>query len=191
MKEANPSVLRHLPNALCILRILLAAPIAWLIMGEHAQAAAGLFVVAAASDVVDGWLAKRFHWQSQLGGWLDPLADKTLVMAACVALAAHGEIPAWLLALIVLRDVVIVSGAITFHFRYAPLNAAPTVIGKLTTFVLVALVVLLLVDNAYGSVPSWLTQTLIGVCALLLVASGFDYVRRWAAKARRLQGNHS
>lgn len=186
MTEPALSPWRHLPNALTILRLVMALPIAMLVVADQGVLAMTLFMAAGASDAVDGWLAKRFGWQSQLGGWLDPLADKALVLSVCIALMLHGDLPYWLVGLIVIRDLVIVSGAVTFHFNYAPLHAAPTLVGKLTTLTLLVLVVLLLWHNISGGVPAWLLDGLVYVCAAMLLISGIDYVRRWSAKARTL-----
>lgn len=180
------SRLRHLPNALTVLRLLAALPIAALIVADESVAAMSLFIAAGASDGIDGWLAKRYGWQTQLGGWLDPLADKALVLSVCTALMLHGDLPLWLYALIAIRDLVIVSGAVAFHFSFAPLHAAPTVLGKLTTLAMLCLVVTLLWRNIGAGVADLLVDGLIYVCAALLLASGIDYVRRWSAKARQI-----
>ncbi len=164
----------------------MAAPIALLVVADESRWALALFIAAGATDGLDGWLAKRFHWQSQLGGWLDPLADKALVLAACIALALHGDLPYWLLALIIVRDALIVGGAVAFHFNFAPLHAAPTLIGKLTTATLLLLVVTLLWRNVAAGVPAGLVHGLVYLSTAMLIASGADYVRRWSDKARRL-----
>ena len=184
------SKLRHLPNALTILRLLMAVPIAVLVIAHEGTWAMSLFIIAGLSDGLDGWLAKRYHWQSQLGGWLDPLADKTLVLSVCIALAIHGDLPFWLLGLIILRDLVIVAGAITFHFKFAPLHAVPTLIGKLTMVALITMVVALLWRNVDGPISVWLIDGLTYLVAALLLVSGFDYVRRWSAKARLLRAHN-
>jgi len=186
---APHSKLRHLPNALTILRLLMAVPIAVLVITHESTWALFLFIAAGVSDGLDGWLAKRFNWQSQLGGWLDPLADKALVLAVCIALTVHGDMPYWLLGLILLRDIVIVAGAITFHFKFAPLHAAPTLLGKLTMVALITMVVALLWRNANGSIIPELVTGLIYLVATLLIASGIDYVRLWSAKVRFLQSH--
>ncbi len=191
MPDLSRSRLRHLPNALSVLRLLMAVPIALLVVYDESVLAMALFITAGATDGIDGWLAKRYHWQSQLGGWLDPLADKALVLSVCIALTAHGDLPYWLLGLIAIRDLVIVSGAVAFHFNYAPLHAAPTIVGKITTAALLLLVVLLLWQNVQAQIPAWLIETLILACAGLLLVSGVDYVRRWSIKARRIGDRHS
>lgn len=180
-----------LPNALSLLRLLMAVPIALLVLADQGTLAILLFITAGATDAMDGWLAKRYQCQSQLGGWLDPLADKALVLSACLALAIHGDLPWWLLGLIAIRDLVIVSGAIAFHFNYAPLHAAPTVVGKITTATLLLLVVMLLWRNVQPHLlPAWWINLLILTCAGLLLVSGVDYVRRWSTKARQLGKPH-
>ncbi len=181
-------MLRHLPNALTLMRLIAAVPIALLIAHEHAGPALWLFLAAGVTDVLDGFLAKRFGWITRLGGWLDPLADKVLIICATAALAWHGDLPLWLFALIAMRDVVIVGGAVAFHFNYAPLRAAPTLIGKMTMLTQVLMVLLLLVANAYPLlIPALAESAAFAITAALLVASGIDYVRRWSRKARRLK----
>jgi cardiolipin synthase len=191
MSPSSRSPWRHLPNALTILRLLMAVPIALLVVAGDNVLAMALFIAAGATDAIDGWLAKRFAWQSQLGGWLDPLADKTLVLAVCFALALRGDLPYWLFAVIAIRDVIIVSGAVAYHFNFAPLHAAPTLVGKLTTLALLCLVVVLLWRNVSDVVPIWLVHALVYLSVAMLVASGADYVRRWSVKARKVSSQKS
>jgi cardiolipin synthase len=191
MKPPSRSPWRHLPNALTILRLLMAAPIALLVLAGDSALAMALFIAAGATDAIDGWLAKHFGWQSQLGGWLDPLADKALVLAVCLALALRGDLPYWLFGVIAIRDLVIVSGAVAFHFNFAPLQAAPTLVGKLTTLILLSFVVILLWRNVSDVVPVWLVHTMVYLSVAMLVASGVDYVRRWSAKARKVSRQKS
>lgn len=183
---ASLNAWRHLPNALTLLRLLAALPIAALAAVGEARLALWLFAAAGISDALDGWLAKRNGWQSRLGGLLDPIADKTLVLALCAALAWHGDLPWWLLLLVLLRDAVIVSGAVCFHLRYAPLEAAPSVLGKLTTLGLVLLLSALLAHNAYPQLMPASHPAVFFLVAGLLLASGTDYVLTWSAKARQI-----
>src|SRR5512135_3570468 len=118
--------LRHLPNLLCVLRILLVYPCAvWLLQQRYAEVMA-LFALAAFTDGLDGFLAKRFNWTSELGKHLDPLADKLLLMTVFVCLSIDGLVPWPLTALVLLRDLVIVCGAITYRTLFGPLNGNPT-----------------------------------------------------------------
>jgi len=87
------TLLRHLPNLISMLRILMVPPVAWLIVEQHYALALGLFVVAGVSDGVDGFLAKHYGWTSRLGSILDPLADKLLLSVSFVTLAWLGHLP--------------------------------------------------------------------------------------------------
>src|SRR3974390_2198516 len=102
--------MRHIPNIISVIRILLVVPIV-LALAEHNFArTTALFAVAAVSDAVDGLLAKRFGWQSELGGVLDPIADKLLLATVLIALSMLKLVPLWLMAAAVARAGVIVSG---------------------------------------------------------------------------------
>ncbi|MGD1976783.1 MAG: CDP-alcohol phosphatidyltransferase family protein, partial [Gammaproteobacteria bacterium] len=102
---------RDIPNALCVLRMLLVAPVVWLLLaGEYAWVLV-VFFLAGFTDGLDGFLAKRFDWRSRLGGILDPLADKLLLVTSFLTLGYIGLAPVWLLIMVVARDVIIVSGA--------------------------------------------------------------------------------
>jgi cardiolipin synthase len=176
--------LRWLPNGLCVLRMLLAPPTAWLLLQGEYWATLLVFFVAAVTDAADGYLAKRFHWETELGKALDPLADKLLLVTAYVTLAWLGLIPVWLAALVVVRDVVITGGAITYRVLYGPITgAAPTLISKINTLVQIAYVFAVVGSAAVG----WSMQTAINVAdwlvAITTVSSGVDYVMTYGRRA--------
>lgn len=178
--------LSWLPNAITLLRLFASGPLAWLILdGEHALA---LIVAALAgvSDAVDGILAKRYGWQTRLGGLLDPIADKLMLFAVFIALSIVDEMPWWLTLVAVGRDVVIVAGAVVYHVFVQPLEAAPSRLSKATTVLQIVLALVLLVHGLDAiDVPELLRVTLIWATAALTVASGIHYVVFWGAKARR------
>jgi cardiolipin synthase len=178
--------LSWLPNAITLLRMALAAPLAWLILrGDHASA---LLVasVAGISDAVDGLLAKRYGWESRLGGFIDPLADKLLLLACFVSLGVVGELPWWLVGVVVARDVIIVAGAVAYHHLVGALVAAPSRLSKITTVLQILLVLLVLAGGLHAvDLPEGLvTAASIGVAGLTM-ASGLHYVVTWGARARR------
>lgn len=178
--------LSWLPNAITVARMLLAPPLAWLILEGRHGAALLLAAVAGLSDAVDGLLAKRFGWQSRLGGLLDPIADKLMLLACFVALGIGEELPWWLVALVVARDAVIVGGALAYHRLVGPLQAAPSGLSKVTTATQIGLVLLVLVDGLDGiALPAWLDAGAVLLVAALTTASGLHYVTTWGAKARR------
>src|ERR671910_1820756 len=122
--------MRHIPNALCILRMLLVVPVGWLLFTDNYRVTLLVFAFAAATDGLDGYLAKRFGWTSELGKLLDPLADKLLLVSMFIVAAWIGLVPTWLTAAAVARDVLIGLGALVFHFWFGPLRGRPTIISK-------------------------------------------------------------
>jgi cardiolipin synthase len=176
--------LSWLPNAISLLRIALIAPILMLIFdGEYGWALA-LFFLAGFSDGVDGYLAVRFDWQTRLGGLLDPTADKLLITGMFVTLAWIGQIPVWLAVIVILRDVVIVLGALAYNFLVKPVPGEPTRISKLNT-ALQMLFVLFVLSRAGFGWPDQITITILGAAILVtVVISGVDYVWSWSRRAR-------
>ncbi len=172
-----------IPNYISVLRALAVAPIIGLLLYGQFDWALAAFVLAGLSDGLDGWLAARFGWRSALGGILDPLADKLLLVGSFLALWWIGQAPGWLLALVLLRDVVIVLGATAYHFRVAPLRAAPTLLSKLNTVVQLAYVCGIITVTAFDwRLPALVWLGTAAVTATTL-ASGLHYVVVWGRKA--------
>ncbi len=183
---ATQSPWRHLPNALTVLRMLLVAPLTWLILAGRYDAALLIAAVAGLSDALDGWLAKRFGWQSWLGGVLDPIADKLMLIGCFVALGLIGAHPAWLTALVVGRDLVIVAGAAAYHVLIGLITAQPTLLSKFTTCVQIGYVLAQLVHRtSWLELPTDLLRAGIGLTAAVTAASGVQYVVVWSGKALR------
>lgn len=176
---------RYLPNALTVLRLALVAPVAVsVLMGEEGIALT-LFLIAGVSDALDGPLARRFRWQSHVGGLLDPLADKALVGGTFLALALAGRLPWWFLGVVLLRDLVITGGATIYRLRIGPFRAEPLLIGKLTTLALLGYAFVLLLPWADPVQRVALTQGLLVLCTGLAIVSGAAYVVVWGQQARR------
>jgi cardiolipin synthase len=176
--------LRQLPNVITALRIALIPPILWLIvLGDYGLALA-LFVVAGVSDGVDGFLARRFGWRTRLGSFLDPLADKLLLIGTYVVLGMQGYLPWWLALLVVARDLIIMGGALAYHLLTRALHMAPTLISKLNTFLQLALVVVVMLDLAVLDLAPFYTTALVWAVAVTTVLSGAVYVYVWAGKAQ-------
>jgi cardiolipin synthase (CMP-forming) len=178
----------QIPNLLTALRLLL---IPWILLALAQSAfrlAALLLAIAALSDGLDGFLARRYGWQSRLGGLLDPLADKLLVNALFLGLWWGGFLPGWLPLLVLLRDLVIVGGAAAYHWRIAPLQAEPSAISKACTVAQLGFLWLAIVDLALdrSSSPWWPYG--VSVLVGLIAASGIDYVWRWSRRARKAGG---
>jgi len=165
-----------IPNILTSLRIL-AAPVAGVaILWGHLEVALALFVAASITDGLDGLLARVLHQQSRLGAFLDPLADKSLLLSCYVALAYVGKAPAWLTATIVVRDVLIVSAVYLIYRRIGRFTMAPSLPGKLTTFLQMATAAALLVEGWRApAIPFPLTPLYVAT-ALATVVSGVHYI---------------
>lgn len=178
--------MRHIPNLLTVLRMLLTVPLAWLLHFGRYDLALLIAVIAGLSDALDGYLAKRFSWQSQLGGLLDPVADKLLLIACFVGLANVGALPCWLAALVLGRDLVIVAGAVAYHNLVGPLTAEPSQLSKLTTALQILLVLATLLHlSRFAEWPQWFNLGLRGAVTLVTLSSGIDYVVRWSLKTWR------
>ncbi len=182
--------LRLLPNALTLFRIVAVIPLVVLLFIGEFRSALILAFVAGFSDLIDGFLARRFNWQTEFGGMLDPLADKLLMLAATVSLTILGHLPLWLVALVVLREVIIVGGGLYYHYRIEPVTASPTWLSKFNTFLLVALVLLVLLRLSGWMPPVDIETWLVPAVAATTIASGLHYVWIWSDKAKQANIAH-
>lgn len=182
--------LSQLPNVITLLRILLVAPIAWLLWQMRYPEALVLMAIAGASDAVDGLLARRFDWGTEFGALADPLADKLMVVAVFLTLTVQGVIPMWLVALVVGRDAIILAGAGVYRLWFHELSMSPTLISKVNTAVQILVLLLVLFGLCGFGAPSELALAAADpwcfyLVAALSVASGVDYVVTWSLKAWR------
>jgi len=175
--------LRHIPNALCVLRMLLVVPVVWLLAAGEYRTTLWLFAFAAASDALDGFLAKRYGWTSELGKILDPLADKILLVGVFIALAVLGLVPVWLAMTAVVRDVTITAGAIIYYWLYGYPHGRPTAVSKLNTLCQILYLLLVVATSALGL--SWETAAIVlgALVFVTTVVSGLDYVITYTFKA--------
>ena len=173
------ALLRQAPNILSALRLVAAPIAAFLILYGVDVAALCVFVFAGLSDALDGFLAKRFALTSRFGAWLDPAADKLLMLASFVTLSMVGEVPLWLTALVIGRDVAIVVGVGLARLLEAPLRIAPLTIGKASTVVQVVYVALVLLQLAANlSLPRLVFAGTLAVAVFTLL-SFFAYAYVW------------
>jgi cardiolipin synthase len=173
----------NLPNALTLLRLVLVPFLVYLLHdGAYAMALA-LFAFAGLTDAVDGYVAKHFHQETELGKFLDPVADKALVVALYISLTWLGWIPFWLMVAVVARDGIIVVGALGFQYLTGALEMAPTVLSKANTAFQLGYVALVLLDAAAAMDLAGWRKLLAGVVLVTTVASGLQYVLVWLRKA--------
>jgi cardiolipin synthase len=163
--------------------MLLVVPIALALVHRQFNTALALFAVAAASDAIDGFLAKRCGWQSPLGAILDPAADKLLLATLFVLLAVLGLVPPWLAAVAVGRDVVIVLGAIAFRVCIGPLEMRPSAISKQNTLCQAAFILCVTAKQGLAMPPGWVLTMLGSLTFVIAVISGIDYVMRYGRSA--------
>ncbi len=175
----------NLPNAITLLRIAAVPVIAWLILQRLWGPAFWLFLAAAVSDGIDGFIARRFNLMTQLGAALDTVADKALGVVTLVMLTLEETIPMWVTIAILLRDSVIVLGALSYRGLAGHIEIHPTWLGKTHMFAEFALLALVLGGLAgILAMDAWRMPLFVAVFAIA-VASGIQYVWIWGAKARR------
>jgi cardiolipin synthase len=180
--------LRQIPNLITLIRILLIVPIAVSLVHAQLDTTLALFAIAAASDALDGFLAKRFGWQSVLGSILDPIADKALLATVFVTLAVLGLVPLWLMAAALARDVIIVAGAAAYRLLIGPLTAQPSLVSKLNTLAQAAFVLCVVARAAFSQPPSWVETGLGALVFATTIVSGIDYVMTYGRRAAAARG---
>ena len=183
-------MLSQLPNAISILRILLVFPTAWLLWSGSYVEALVLMAIAGTSDALDGWLARRFDWISELGATLDPVADKLLVAAMFVIFTLQGHLPLWVALIVLGRDLIILAGAVVYRLLFGDIELNPTVISKANTAVQIATLLLMLLGLCGFETISDLAISLVDpylfvLLAFLGIGSGVDYVVTWGLRAIR------
>lgn len=168
-----------LPNVISLARLLSVPLIVWLLLSGYFQVAFWLFVGASISDGVDGFIAKRFDRASLLGAYLDPIADKMLLVSIYITLGQMEILPLWLVILVVSRDILIV-GAVILSFAMAnPVQMAPLMVSKINTLAQIGLAAVVLCERAYGW-PGGVTELgLVLIVAVSTVLSGGAYLIGW------------
>ena len=173
------SVVSYIPNLITVLRVA-AAPVLILLLDSQAyMPALALFFAAGISDALDGFIAKRFNFQSQFGAILDPVADKLLLVSSFVMLTLLGHLPFWLLVIVVFRDVLIVGGYLVLVMLRESVQMKPSALSKLNTVFQICLVGLVLAQLANLVEMKALVDVLIILVAITTVLSGVHYVWVW------------
>ena len=168
------------------MRILLVAPFVYALFQGEYRAALILIFVAGLSDGVDGFLARQFDWRSRLGSLLDPAADKLLMVSAFLSLTTLGLVPLGLTLIVVLRDVVIVGGALTYQGLSGSLAGEPTFISKLNTLFQLLFIFLTIVFAEWQQPDAYWLTWLGATVIFTSITSGLTYVLVWSHKAHEL-----
>jgi cardiolipin synthase len=170
-----------IPNLITLGRVIFIPIIFWLLVSGQTRGAFLLFVLAGITDAVDGWLAKRWNMQTELGAYLDPMADKLLIVSIYVALGVAEQLPSWLVIAVVSRDILIVLGVILCWIIGQPVAMQPHVVSKANTVSQLMLAAIVLADEGFGLGLGGLRTMLIGLTAVLTASSLAIYVRTWVA----------
>jgi cardiolipin synthase (CMP-forming) len=168
-----------IPNLITLGRILLVPVVVWAITAGEMRVAFVLFLAAGISDAVDGFLAKRFGMATELGAYLDPLADKAMLVSIYVALGITDAVPRWLVILVVSRDIMIVSAVILSWLVDKPVPLKPLGVSKLNTVAQISLACVVMAAVGFEFDASLAVMALTAVVtALTLLSIGF-YVAEW------------
>lgn len=170
----------NLANLITLARLISVPVIVWAILAREMGLAFAIFVMAGLSDAVDGFVAKHFNSRSVFGSYLDPLADKALLMSVYVALGQAGYLPIWLVILVVFRDVLIIGGVLLlFTLGNRSFRVEPLLISKANTVVQIVLAAVVLGSEAFGMTGAWFVTALVWLVAATTVASGGSYIVQW------------
>ena len=177
----------NIPNIISLGRLLSVPVTVWLILNDDVPAAFWIFVVACISDAVDGYIAKRYNAETVLGGYLDPIADKVLLVSVFVTLGSAGYFETWLVILVVFRDGLIVCGAYLYHLLYQRLTMQPLMSSKINTTFQFALVAAVMGVRVFEIEATMLLTGLVYLVAATTLISGANYVVVWSRHAAAME----
>ncbi len=169
----------NIPNVITVFRILLVPVIVWLIISRQLQWAFYVFAAAGLTDALDGYFAKRFGWVTKLGAYLDPLADKLLLVSVYIVLGLAGHLPVWLVIAVVSRDMVIIGAFLLTWIVGVRLEARARLISKANTVSQIVLAALVLVNHGHSLGWQALTQQMIWITGTLTILSAALYLFDW------------
>ncbi|HTZ78711.1 MAG TPA: CDP-alcohol phosphatidyltransferase family protein [Stellaceae bacterium] len=169
----------NLPNFISLARLLSVPVAVWLILESDFAWAFWVFVAAGISDGIDGYIAKHFDQRTRLGALLDPIADKSLLVAVYITLGIAGHLPAWLVILVVFRDFLIIGGFLLVNAMAHAMRSEPLAISKVNTVLQIGLAAVTLGRLGLGIDAGFMTRALIYIVAASTVISGGGYLVRW------------
>jgi cardiolipin synthase len=175
----QPPVIINIPNFITLGRIISVPIIFWLLLSGQNRIAFFVFVCAGISDAVDGYLAKRFDWRTKLGSYLDPLADKLLIVSIFIALGVRNELPLWLVIAVVSRDILIVAAVLLAWLLDQPVHIKPLAVSKANTALQILLAATVLADGAFALGLGTLRVVLVWITGALTFVSLAAYLRAW------------
>jgi cardiolipin synthase len=177
----------NIPNLISLFRLLVTPAIIWLVILELWTAVFYLFVVAGLSDAVDGFIAKKFNAVTRLGEFLDPIADKALLVSIFLSLGYADKLPIWLVILVVSRDILIIGGALLLYTLQQQITVRPIWSSKANTFAQIFLAACVLAAAAYDWHLGWIMVAMIWLTAATTVISGAGYLLDWSQRLGNLE----
>jgi cardiolipin synthase len=181
-RRARSAIVAHIPNLLCLARLACVPVVVWAILERDFALALWIFIAAGISDALDGFIAKRFGAESVFGAYLDPIADKALLVGVYVSLVVREMLPLWLVILVVFRDLVIVGGALVIQAATQRLSMEPLPISKANTAAQISLAALVLAMAAFAVPGGVVVEVGTWVVAATTLLSGVAYVVTWIGK---------
>jgi cardiolipin synthase len=172
----------NIPNILTLSRIIITPVIVYAILIDEAMMALILMIIAGITDMLDGAIARYFNQRTTVGAYLDPLADKLMLISMFVTLFIIGEVPLFLFLAVIFRDAIIVVGAIAYEMVTHSLKMEPSMVSKATTFMQIIYVVTLLLHMASPLGDIWI-QMVIWITFVITCISGLHYMFAWTRKA--------
>ena len=167
---------RHIPNIITIIRLILLIPFMYSLLNEYYQTAFIIFFFAGFSDGLDGYLARRYHWQSKLGSLLDPISDKLFVATSYLTLGYLYQIPWWLVLTVLGRDIIIVGGVSLYQYLCGDVDFHSNMLSKTNTVLQGCVVFVAVFQLGFFLIPSWLFQSLIIVTTATTAASCLHFI---------------
>ena len=182
--------MRHLPNIVTVIRIMLVFPTTWFLWQGQTLQAFTLMLIASFSDALDGALARRFHWKTDLGRLLDPLADKFLVAAVFIVFTIQNLIPLWLIVLTLGRDLILLAGGTLYRVIIGYIKVQPSLISKANTAMQMLVLSMLMASQLPIGVAANYAHAAVDdfgiyLLAVLSAVSGIHYIVLWANRSSK------
>ena len=173
---------RDIPNLISILRIVLVVPIAYYLWNQNYSIALLLFLIGGLSDGLDGFLARRYHWETELGVILDPMGDKLMMLMAYLLLGWHNLLAWWLVGLVISRDLIIVIGTLLYRKFIGEAKLKPLFISKLNTVLQIVLVLFIMLSQVI-TLPPLVVESFLWMVVVTTLMSGYAYIDEWGKRA--------
>jgi cardiolipin synthase (CMP-forming) len=168
-----------IPNLITVMRFLLVPGVVYAMLSGRMDWAFAGFVIAGVSDGIDGFIARQYNQRSELGAYLDPVADKLLLVSVFVVLGIMDELPLWLVIAAVTRDALIVTAVVLSSVMSKPVEMKPLMVSKANTALQILLAIAVLAQLAFRADFGWPLDALVYLCGLLTVTSAAAYLVQW------------